>query len=124
MVGFITRGYGVSVHRQDCPNADPNRRTSNEQGRWIKVTWSDDITESYSTSLEVVCKDRVGLLVDISTALSTAKVNVTGLNSHSTADGFAIFHIVLSVTDAKQLDLVMRKINQISSVMKVNRPAG
>ena len=124
VVGFITRGYGVSVHRQDCPNADPNRRTSNEQGRWIKVTWSDDITESYSTSLEVVCKDRVGLLVDISTALSTAKVNVTGLNSHSTADGFAIFHIVLSVTDAKQLDLVMRKINQISSVMKVNRPAG
>ena len=88
------------------------------------MTWSDDITESYSTSLEVVCKDRVGLLVDISTALSTAKVNVTGLNSHSTSDGFAIFHIVLSVTDAKQLDLVMRKINQISSVMKVNRPAG
>ncbi len=124
IVGFITRGYGVSVHRKDCPNADPNRRANSEQGRWIKVTWSDDITDTYSTSLDVVCKDRVGLLADISTALSTSKVNVTGLNSHSTADGFAIIHIVFSVSDANQLGLVMRKIHQISGVMNVNRPAG
>ena len=124
IVGFITRGYGVSVHRKDCPNADPERRTPADQGRWIKVTWSDDVYESYPTSLEVVCKDRDGLLVDISTAISAGKVSVTSLNSHTTTDGFAIFHLTLSVTDSKQLDQVMRKIHQISSVMKVNRPAG
>ena len=124
ITGFITRGYGVSVHRKDCPNANPSRTPAAEQGRWIKVSWSDDIREPYSTALEVVCKDRSGLLVDVSTALSTCKVSVTGLNSHATADGFAIFHIVLSVTDAEQLSQVMRKIHQISGVMKVNRPAG
>ena len=124
IVGFITRGYGVSVHRKDCPNADPDRRTAADQGRWIKVTWSDDVYEAYSTALEVVCKDRSNLLVDISTALSSCKVSVTSLNSHCTADGFAIFHLVISVTDSKQLEQVMRKLHNISSVMKVNRPAG
>ena len=124
IVGFITRGYGVSVHRKDCPNADPERRTPADQGRWIKVTWSDDVYESYPTSLEVVCKDRDGLLVDISTAISAGKVSVTSLNSHITADGFAIFHVAISVSDTTQLEQVMRKIHQISGVMKVSRPAG
>ena len=82
------------------------------------------MNESYSTALEVVCKDRPNLLVDISTALSTTKVSITGMNVHATADGFAIFHVTISVTDAKQLDQVMRKLHGISSVMKVNRPAG
>ena len=124
IVGFITRGYGVSVHRKDCPNAQPDHHVEANQGRWIKVSWSDDIRDSYSTSLEVVCKDRSGLLVDISTAMSTCKVNVNGMNVHTTADGFAIFHLTISVADSKQLEQVMRKIHQISNVMKVNRPAG
>ena len=124
IIGFITRGYGVSVHRRDCPNAQPDHHVEANQGRWIKVSWSDDIRDSYTTGLEVVCKDRTNLLVDISTAVSTCKVNISNLNVHTTADGFAIFHLTLSVTDSKQLDQVMRKIHQISSVMKVNRPAG
>ena len=123
ITGFITRGYGVSVHRKDCPNADPERNPS-EQGRWIKVTWSDDCYDSYNTSLEVICKDRPNLLVDISTVLSTCKASVTGLNIHTTADGFALFHMVIAVSDAKQLQQIIRKLHNISSVMKVNRPAG
>ena len=124
IVGFITRGYGVSVHRKDCPNADPDRRTEADQGRWIKVSWGEDVYENYNTSLEVVCKDRPGLLVDISSVLSTCKISVSNVSGHTTADGFAIFSLTISVTDAKELDMVMRKIHGISSVMKVNRPAG
>ena len=123
IIGFITRGYGVSVHRKDCPNADPTRNAA-DQGRWIKVSWGDDVYESYSTSLEVVSKDRNNLLMDISAALSTCKVSVSNLNVHATADGFAIFHLTISVADSKQLEQVMRKIQQISGVMKVNRSAG
>ena len=123
IIGFITRGYGVSVHRKDCPNANPERNPS-EQGRWIKVSWSDDCFDSYNTALEVICKDRPNLLVDISTVLSTCKASVTGLNIHTTADGFALFHMVIAVADAKQLNQIIRKLHNISSVMKVNRPAG
>lgn len=124
IVGFITRGYGVSVHRKDCPNADPARRPSEEAGRWIKVSWGGKTRESYRTNLQVVSKDRPNLLVDISTILSAAKVHVSSLNARSTADGFALISLAVDVSDSQQLQAVMRRLEQISGVMRVTRPAG
>ena len=124
IVGFITRGYGVSVHRKDCPNADPTRRLPEEAGRWIKVSWGGKTRESYRTNLQVVSKDRPNLLVDISTILSAAKVHVSSLNARSTADGFALISLAVDVSDSQQLQAVMRRLEQISGVMRVTRPAG
>ena len=124
IIGFITRGYGVSVHRKDCPNADRARRSEVDEGRWISVSWGDDIRETYSTSLEVLAKDRSNLIIDISTILGSCQVQVSSMSANATSDGFAVFHINLSVKDSAQLEQVMRKIHQISGVMKVNRPAG
>ena len=70
IVGFITRGYGVSVHRADCPNASEEKRKE-QPGRWIHVSWGTDTNDSYPTTIEAVCKDRLNLLLDISSALST-----------------------------------------------------
>ena len=124
IVGFITRGYGVSVHRKDCPNADPARRPPEEVGRWIKVSWGGKTRESYRTNLQVVSKDRPNLLVDISTILSAAKVHVSSLNARSTADGFTLISLAVDVSDSQQLQAVMRRLEQISGVMRVTRPAG
>ena len=124
IVGFITRGYGVSVHRKDCPNAAPARRPPEEAGRWIKVSWGGKTRESYRTNLQVVSKDRPNLLVDISTILSAAKVHVSSLNARSTADGFALISLAVDVSDSQQLQAVMRRLEQISGVMRVTRPAG
>jgi len=124
IVGFITRGYGVSVHRKDCPNADPARRPPEEAGRWIKVSWGGKTRESYRTNLQVVSKDRPNLLVDISIILSAAKVHVSSLNARSTADGFALISLAVDVSDSQQLQAVMRRLEQISGVMRVTRPAG
>ena len=124
IVGFITRGFGVSVHRKDCPNADPARRPPEEAGRWIKVSWGGKTRESYRTNLQVVSKDRPNLLVDISTILSAAKVHVSSLNARSTADGFALISLAVDVSDSQQLQAVMRRLEQISGVMRVTRPAG
>ena len=125
IVGFITRGYGVSVHRADCPNASLARRSEpGPADRWIKVSWGSDTNESYPTTLEVVCKDRQGLLLDISAALSTTNTFVLGINSRSTEDGFAIFRLEVRMRDSQQLSALMRRLDQISGVLKVNRPAG
>ena len=125
IIGFITRGYGVSVHRCDCPNASEEKRSQpGQEGRWIKVSWGGDTNDSYPTTLEVVCKDRQGLLLDISAALSTTNTFVLGINSRSTEDQFAIFRLEIRVKDGTQLKSVMNKLNQISGVLKVNRPAG
>ena len=123
IVGFITRGYGVSVHRADCPNA-AHRNDPDQAGRWIKVSWGTDTNENYPTLLEVICKDRSNLLLDISAALSTTNTFVLGINTRSTEDGFAICRIEVRIRDDVQLKNLMNKLNQISGVYQVTRPAG
>jgi GTP pyrophosphokinase len=125
IIGFITRGYGVSVHRADCPNAAPERRQApGQEGRWLKVSWGADTNETYPTSLEVVCKDRSNLVLDISAALSATETRVAALNLRTSEDNFAIFHLEIDVHDGAHLRSVMNKLNQISGVLKVTRPAG
>ena len=124
IVGFITRGYGVSVHRADCPNAAPERRRPEEAGRWVKVSWGKDVKQSYQTSLDIYAKDRIDLVLDVSAVLSSTQTRVAGLNAKTTADGFALIHLEIFVADSEQLSAVMRRLHQISGVMKVDRPAG
>ena len=125
IVGFITRGYGVSVHRSDCPNASAERRADPAlSGRWIKVSWGSDTNESYPTTLEVVAKDRLNLLLDVSAALSTAKTFVSGIQCRSTDDGFAIARMEIRVRDGEQMHTIINKLNQISGVLQVTRPSG
>ena len=124
IVGFITKGYGVSVHRKDCPNADPTRRRPDEEGRWIKVSWAEDVEGTFRTTLQVVAKDRINLIVDISTVLSSTKTHVASMNARSTPDGFALITLDTDVSSSQQLKTVMRRIEQISGVMRVTRPAG
>ena len=124
VVGFTTRGYGVSVHRADCPNAAPERRTKETEGRWLRVSWADHLEEGYGTVLQVTAKDRMGLIVDVSTVLSSTKTRVSSLNARSTPDGFGLIEIGLEVADYKQLQTVIRRLQQIPGVMQVTRPAG
>ncbi len=124
IVGFITRGYGVSVHRADCPNVLRSRDNPAEAGRWIRVSWADKTSESYHTMLQVVAKDRISLIVDVSTVLSSTKTRVLSLNARSTPDGFALLDLGIEVGDRGQLKTVMSRLEQIQGVMKVTRPAG
>ena len=125
IIGFITRGYGVSVHRADCPNAsEEKRKLPGQEGRWISVSWGEDTNESYPTALECLCKDRNNLLLDISAALSSTNTYVLGLNTRNTEDGYASCRIEIRVRDAQQMQALMNKLNQIAGVLSVTRPAG
>ena len=124
IVGFITRGYGVSVHRADCPNVLRSRDNPAEAGRWIRVSWADKTSESYHTMLQIVAKDRISLIVDVSTVLSATKTRVLSLNARSTPDGFGLLDLGIEVSDREQLKTVMNRLEQIQGVMKVTRSAG
>ncbi len=124
VVGFITRGFGVSVHRSDCPNAAPERRKPEEAGRWIQVRWAEGELSSYRTSLEIAAKDRDGLTLDVAMALSAAKVKTTSLAARSMPDGYANVNIVLEVKNQGELTAVINKLGQIQGVYQVKRAAG
>ena len=124
VVGFITRGYGVSVHRADCPNAAPEKRKPEEADRWVKVSWVDSKLPNYKTALELSSKDRDGLTLDVAMALSTAKVKVNALSARSMPDGHAIVNMVLEVKDKDELAAVINKLNNIQGVYHVARASG
>ena len=124
VIGFITRGYGVSVHRADCPNAAPEARKSDELDRWVKVSWVESKLPNYKTALEVSAKDRDGLALDVTMALSAAKVKVTALSARSMADGHASINIVLEVRNKDELASVINKLHNIPSVYHVGRASG
>lgn len=124
IVGFITKGYGVSIHRTDCPNADPKRRKPEEQGRWVEVSWSRAEQKEYRTTLEVYARDRQNLFLDIAAALSAARVRTDGINAKGMPDGFATVFVQLCVKDRYELDAVMRRLHNVSGVMTVTRGKG
>ena len=123
VVGFITRGYGISVHRQDCPNASPERRAK-EKDRWISVSWGDTHQDAYQTSLDITAKDRQNLFLDVAAALSAAQVRVDSLSAKGTPDGFAVITAQLQVHSKDEINAVMRKLNGVNGVMTVNRATG
>ena len=88
------------------------------------MSWGDNTREDYRTTLEVVAKDRLNLIMDISTILSSTKTRVTNLSARSTSDGFALITIEVGVADSEQLSTVRRRLEQVSGVMRVTRPAG
>ena len=124
VIGFITRGYGVSVHRADCPNAAPDKRKPEEADRWVKVSWVDSKLPNYKTALELSSKDRDGLTLDVAMALSSAKVKVSALSARSQPDGYATVNIVLEVRDKAELESVINKLHNIQGVYQVSRASG
>ena len=124
VIGFITRGFGVSVHRADCPNAAPEKRRPEEAGRWVNVAWVGGEQAAYPTSLEISAKDRDCLAMDVTMALSAAKVKVDSFSARCMPDGYASVSIVLEVKDRDELNNVINKLGQISGVYQVKRVSG
>ena len=121
VVGFITKGYGVSVHREDCPNADPARRKPEEYGRWVKVEWAAAEDAHFRTSLEISAKDRDGLALDVAMTLSAQKVRLNNISARSQPDGYAMIYLELAVRDKAELSTVVNKLSQIAGVYLVRR---
>jgi len=120
IIGFITRGKGVSVHRQDCINI--LNLEHDKQEHLISVEWSNEDHQVFDISLVIQAVDRPGLLKDITSILTDLKVNVLGVQTMSNKDTqMADIQIVLEVQDLQQLQKVSDKIMQLSNVLKVYR---
>ena len=124
VIGFITRGYGVSVHRADCPNAAESKRKSDELDRWVQCSWVESNLPHYKTALEVSSKDRDGLTVDVAMALSACKVKVIALSARAMPDGYAVINMTLEVKNKEELATVINKLHNIQGVYQVTRTGG
>ena len=119
IIGYITRGQGVSIHRTDCENA----KRPEDEGRWINVSWADEIHESYTTTLTVVSRERGGLVMDIATVMNALNTKVRSINARDTGDK-SIVVITLETKGLDELKSVINRIQGVSGVVEVNRNGG
>ena len=120
IAGFITRGQGVSIHRKDCVNYVKSLESENG-GRWIKVSWADNITDSYVTTVIIASKDRSGLVLDIATILSAINAKVRTLSARDIGYGNALTNVTLEVRSIADLRYIMSRLLSIPGVQSVSR---
>lgn len=123
IIGYITRGQGVSIHRTDCENARRRAERPEDEGRWLNVSWADEIHESYTTTLTVVSRERGGLVMDIATIMNALNTKVRSMNARDTGDK-SIVVITLETKGLDELKSVINRIQGISGVVEVNRNGG
>lgn len=123
IVGFITRGYGVSIHRKDCANVKSGMGNDADSGRWIRVSWAEERKSRYNTGLQISAKNRVALIADIAMVFSSMKISVSELTAKNLNDGFAVIFAMIEVEDISQLDGVTLRLKRVSGVIDVLRSA-
>ena len=121
IVGFITRGQGVSIHRCDCENYHQRLRQPENAGRWVNVSWAREITDSYVTTIIISAKDRPALIMDIATVLNSLNAKVRNLSARDNTAGVGICTITLEVKNANELKYIMARLTSIPGVIQVAR---
>ena len=118
IIGYITKGRGVSVHRKDCINV---KDLLTEENRIIDVKWYEEAKENYNVNIEVLANDRKGLLVDILNQIKETKAQLMGVNTKTTKERIAIIEINIEVENIEELNKVIRSIKKVDSVYEVKR---
>ena len=121
IMGFITRGQGVSIHRRDCANCQQLLSQPENEGRWVEVSWADRISESYLTTVMISAKDRNGLVMDVATVLNSVNAKVHSLNARTTGLNYGVVTVTLEVKDATELKYITNKLAGIPGVISVSR---
>ena len=115
IVGFITKGFGVSIHRADCGNAI-HRDDPRQAARWVRVRWANQDEQPFETTLELDCITRDGLLLDVATAMTTARVRVKELYGKDLPGGRSVFTVRFEVRNVAELDAVRNRLLNIRDV--------
>ena len=121
IMGFITRGQGVSIHRRDCANCQQLLSQPENAGRWVEVSWADKITESYLTTILISAKDRNGMVMDVATVLNSVNAKVHSLNARTTGLNFGVVTVTLEVKDAAELKYIVNRLSSIPGVSHITR---
>ncbi len=121
IIGFITRGHGVSVHSRSCTNVPKDIEHSAEPYRWLTAYWDKGVKEEYNANLLITGLDRIGILADISVMLSNIRVLISNISSRSLKDGTFIMSCTIFVDGIEHLKSVISKIEKIDGVLKVER---
>ena len=121
IVGFITRGFGVSIHKQSCVNAIASMKDPSNAPRWVKAYWADSVKDSYKAGLEIVALDRNELLRDVLSALADIRVPIYTMNARQVENNCAVVSLTIGINNTEHLNRVVARLSKIKDVLKVTR---
>lgn len=121
VVGFITRGFGVSVHKKDCVNYVNSATHEENMARWVKAYWADTRNNIYRATLDIIADDRTALVADVTVALAGNKIPIYEISAHTLKNGNANIVVSVGIAGVEQLSNIMQKIQKIGGVITVER---
>ena len=121
IVGFITRGFGVSIHKQSCVNAIASMKDPANAPRWVKAYWADSVKDSYKAGLEIVALDRNELLRDVLSALADIRVPIYTMNARQVENNCAVVSLTIGINNTEHLNRVVARLSKVKDVLKVTR---
>ena len=121
IIGFITRGYGVSIHKRSCVNVPKDIEHCAEPERWVNAHWNKDVKEEYMATLTLSCLSRIGLMADVGTQVASMKVNITDINTRKTKDGRRVIDLTVKINSIEHLKNLIAKIQKVDGVLSVER---
>ena len=124
IVGFITRGQGISIHREDCTNYLNSLREKEDENRWLSVSWAENTPGPYVTSLRILATDRNGLVLDIAQILNALNTKVQTLNARGLPEGNAMVHVTMEVTDLSAVKTIIGRLRTVNGVRGIERGNG
>lgn len=121
IIGFVTRGFGVSIHKRDCANVQQSMKDPENAARWVKSYWADDAKEDYKATLELVCMDRANLLSDVALALGDMRVPIYSLSARAADQGRARMSLTVGIMNTVHLNNVVARLKKVKDVLTVTR---
>ncbi len=121
IIGFITRGHGVSIHTKKCTNVPSDISKAGEPERWITAYWDNNVKEDFKCTLQLFCLNRIGLLADVSSLLANMRIMINDISTRNTNDGRAIVMVTVSVNGVEHLNSLVAKIDKIDGVLSIER---
>ena len=121
IIGYITRGYGVSIHKRNCTNVPKDISKSEEPERWVSCYWEDETGDAFRSTLQITATDRTGLLADVTIKLSNMHIFIHSLNSRELKDGKAVVTATIDVMGRNHLRGVISKLSDINGIEEIKR---
>ena len=121
IIGFITRGYGVSVHKRDCVNVAASMSDPAQKDRWIDVRWADDRVSSFRSTLDIVARNETGILANINLALANMRVPLHEFNARELKNGNCNILATISTQGLEHLSSIIQKLGKVPGVLSVER---
>lgn len=121
IIGFITRGHGVSIHTKKCTNVPDDISKAGEPDRWVTAYWDTNVREEFKCTLQLFCLNRIGLLADVSSLLANMRIMINDISTRNTKDGRAVVMVTVSVNGVEHLNALVSKIDKIDGVLSIER---